>query len=147
MTDFRANTLDLLQQFMTAPEASLPGLLEGALSLDSKWSISHPINDLHGPVEVLEGFVLPLRHALSHVRRRDEIFIGGQNIRQPGGTWCASIAHYVGNFAGVLMGITPSERLAFLRTGEFYRIDDGKITEAKIILDFVDLMRQAGRMP
>ena len=35
----------------------------------------------------------------------------------------------------------------FLRYGEFYRIEDGKIAEAVILLDLLDLLRQAGRMP
>jgi predicted ester cyclase len=39
------------------------------------------------------------------------------------------------------------DRLVFLRSGEFYRIENGRIAEAKIILDLPDLMRQAGHVP
>jgi predicted ester cyclase len=57
------------------------------------------------------------------------------------------VTHYFGNFEAPLFGIAPSDHLAFLRSGEFYRIEDGRIAEAKLIIDFLDLMRQAGRLP
>ena len=64
------------------------------------------------------------------------------------GRWCATVSHYVGNFSGAFAGISPSDHLAFLRTGEFYQLDEtDKIALARIILDLPDLMRQAGRMP
>ncbi len=147
MADDRGAVRSVLCGLLTVPEAELPGVLAAHLTADSRWSISHPINDLRGPGEVLEGLILPLRRAVRHARRRDEIFIGGANRRAVGGDWMASITHYVGNFQNPLIGISPSDRLVFLRSGEFYRIEGGKIAEAKIILDFVDLMRQAGRMP
>jgi predicted ester cyclase len=118
------------------------GLAEGVL-----WEVSAPLPALHGPEAVAEGFLAPLRAALSGLHRRDEILIGGMNRRAQGGYWCAAITHYAGNFTGPLWGIAPSGHLAFLRAGEFYRIEDGRIAQARIILDLPDLMRQAGRMP
>lgn len=147
MTDDRGAVRAGLCAFLTAPEAELAGLGRAHLTPDCVWSVSHPIEELIGPEAVVEGFVLPLRRALHHARRRDEIFIGGANRRANGGQWMAATAHYVGNFHSPLVGILPSTRLAFLRTGEFYRIEGGRIAEAKIILDLIDLMRQARRMP
>ncbi|WP_209000612.1 ester cyclase [Labrenzia sp. DG1229] len=106
------------------------------------------MNRLAGREEVRDGFFLPLREAFSHVRRRDEIFIGGPNRRSPGGHWIAAVTHYLGNFENPLFGVKPSNNLVFLRSGEFYRVEpDGRISEAKIIVDLIDLMRQAGRFP
>ena len=37
--------------------------------------------------------------------------------------------------------------MVFLRSGEFYRIENGRIAEARLIIDFLDLLRQIGRFP
>ena len=95
-----------------------------------------------------ERFLGPLNQALSGPTRRDILFLGGQNIRESGGYWIASVCHYVGRFSAPFLDVLPSDHLAFLRSGEFFRItEDGRISEAKIIFELVDLMRQAGRMP
>jgi predicted ester cyclase len=80
------------------------------------------------------------------VTRRDEIFIGGRT-RRGEGDWVAALTHYVGNFSGSWLGIEPHHHLVFLRSGEFYRLEQSKISEAKIMIDFIDLLRQVGRMP
>ncbi|EKE43113.1 hypothetical protein OCGS_2704 [Oceaniovalibus guishaninsula JLT2003] len=108
---------------------------------------SHPFGTFRGRDAAIDGLIRPLGRALSHMRRRDEIFIGGANRRQTGGAWVASVTHYVGTFAAPLAGLRPSDRLAFLRSGEFHRIEDGRIVQSRIVLDLPDLMRQAGRFP
>jgi predicted ester cyclase len=139
MTDFRRDTLSILH-------AVLQGNTLG-IAPHCSWQVSSPLNPLIGGDAVRDGFAAPLRSAFTGLHRRDEIFIGGQNRRDVGGVWCAGVTHLVGNFTAPLWGIAPSNRLAFLRMGEFYRVDDGLITDARIILDLPDLMRQAGRHP
>jgi predicted ester cyclase len=140
MTDPRAEILHALRQLAN-------GAATDALAPDCLWQVSSPLAPMTGPAAVREGFFAPLRAAFTGLHRRDEIFIGGPNRRDAGGIWCASVGHYVGNFTGRLWGIAPSGHLAFLRAGEFYRIEGGRILQAYIILDLPDLMRQAGRMP
>ncbi|RVT85716.1 hypothetical protein DXV76_08180 [Rhodobacteraceae bacterium CCMM004] len=147
MTDYRAATQALLSEALFAPEAQLGQAVDRAYSRDAEMHLSAPGGRLTGPEAIAEGFYLPLRRALSHARRRDEIFIGGENRRDYGGTWVAAVTHYVGNFTAPFWGVQPSDRLAFLRAGEFYRIEGGRIAEARIILDLPDLMRQTGRFP
>lgn len=147
MTDYRKSAYDFINGILHLNERDLVQRLRDGLTPDCQWDMSHPINGLRGPDEVAEGFFLPLQRALNHVHRRDEIFIGGQNRRAEGGKWIASITHYVGNFCQPFLGIRPSDHLAFLRAGEFYRLEKGRIAQARIILDLPDLMRQAGRMP
>lgn len=144
---YRALARNILIDLLRAPEAELPALAARTLTDDAVFDLNHPIDACVGPTEILERFVLPLRRALSHVYRRDEIFIGGPNRRSEGGTWVAAVTHYVGNFRQGLWGISPSDRLVFLRSGEFYRLDGGRIAKARIILDLPDLMRQAGGFP
>ncbi|MBO6957287.1 MAG: ester cyclase, partial [Rhizobiales bacterium] len=144
MTDFRANAHTFLNMLVRAPESVLTDLVHEHLAPDCNWELSHPINRLVGPDAVLDGFLRPLRNALTRVQRRDEIFIGGDNRREEGGQWVASVTHYLGNFDAPFLGIEPSHHLMFLRAGEFYRIDDGLITKARIILDIPDMIRQCG---
>lgn len=143
MSDFRSKTRAGLACLLdpSAGEAAL------VLAEDAVFDIAHPVNRLAGRADIERGFYAPLRCALAHVRRRDEIFIGGTNIRAEGGTWIACLTHYVGTFTAPLFGLAPSGKLAFLRAGEFYRIEAGRITRARILIDLPDLARQSGRNP
>lgn len=142
MADLRLEIIEFLRAVLRNP-----GLSAGRLSADCRWDVSAPLDQMIGPDAVENQFLAPLRTAFSGLHRRDEIFIGGANRRAEGGFWCAAVTHYVGNFVAPLWGIAPSGHLAFLRAGEFYRIDEGRITVARIILDLPDLLRQCGRMP
>ena len=146
MNDLRADAHGFLNRLISAPDTELGALAAENLTPYTVWDIAFPINRLEGVDAVLEGLVMPLRRALPQIRRRDEIFIGGPNRRGPG-DWVAAITHYVGNFTAPLVGIAPNDRMVFLRSGEFYRIEDGRIAEARLIIDFLDLLRQIGRFP
>lgn len=147
MTDHRAGIRTALNALLTADRGELSALAEAYLTEDVVWDVAAPVGRLVGRAAVVEGFFLPLRTGLSHVRRRDEIFIGGPNRRDYGGDWVAAVTHYVGTYNQPLFGMPCGEWLAFLRSGEFYRVLDGRIAEAKILPDFADLLRQARLMP
>ena len=147
MTDYRAHTHTFLHALVRAPEAVLRDMAHEYLAPDCVWEVSHPINRLEGPDAVVDGFLIPLRSALTRLQRRDEIFIGGDNRREEGGTWVASVTHYLGNFDAPFLDLPPSYHLMLVRSGEFYRLDDGLITKARIIIDIPDMIRQTGINP
>ncbi|GGB53618.1 polyketide cyclase [Roseibium aquae] len=148
MTDFRQAPHTFLNALFGPRTGPKDPDLSEFLTPCSTWHLAAPGQVLTGTDQVLEGFIKPLKTALSEVRRRDEIFIGGPNRRPPGGQWIASLTHYVGNFEAPLFGLAPSHHLVFLRAGEFYRIEeDGRISEARILFDLIDLMRQTRRFP
>jgi len=151
MAGFRERAHGGLTALMAADDADIGTIARDLIAEETVWEVSAPVERLEGRAAVIEGFVRPLRAALTACRRRDEIFIGGRNVRAAGGDWCASVTHYVGNFEAPLWGVRPSRHLAFLRAGEFYRLDGApgaeEIVEARLILDLPDLMRQAGRPP
>lgn len=148
MDDFRRAPNRFLNRLFSSEDTNLTDLVAGNVTADSVWDLADPGGTLTGVEHIIEGFVRPLKTALAHVRRRDELFIGGPNRRATGGHWIASVTHYVGNFTAPLFGVMPSNHLVFFRSGEFYRINpDGRISEAKILFDLLDLMRQAGRFP
>jgi len=147
MTDFRLKIQHALSEILSDDLATSRQNASDVIASDSVWDLAHPLGQVTGRDAILQSFYGQLRTALEHVRRRDEIFIGGDNIRDNGGTWVASLCHYVGTFRQSLFGVAPNGRLVFLRSGEFYRIQNGKIVEAKIIFDLPDLARQCGRLP
>ena len=147
MADFRSETRRGLDQLFACADSDLAAGVAAILADSAVFDLAHPLPQARGIEAILDSFVRPLRTALRHVRRRDEIVIGGKNIRAPGGHWVVILTHYVGVFDAPLFGLEPSGRLAFLRSGEFYRVERGRITEAKIIFDLPDLARQSGRNP
>lgn len=144
---YRAYARNILTGLWQTPASDLPRYLTRAFGDDAVFDMNHPINSLSGVEAILTGFVAPMKSSFAHLYRRDELFIGGPNRRESGGTWIAAFCHYVGTFVRPFLGISPTDRLVFLRSGEFYRVDGDRITQARIILDLPDLMRQAGGNP
>lgn len=140
---FRQNLCDL----WACPADELPGRVERLFAPGGRGAVAHPINDIVSGEDFQERFCLPLRRAFTQTRRRDELFISGENRRDVGGYWVAAFCHYVGNFNAPLFGIQPHHHLSFLRSGEFYRVENGRIVDFRIICDFVDLLRQTGKSP
>lgn len=147
MHSIKVKTHDFLNTLLRGDDAAMRQTCARMLHPDCAYEISHPVGRLTGIEAIINGFIRPLRAALRHVYRRDEIFIAGTNRRAEGGAWMASVTHYVGSFDAAFFGIFPSARLAFLRAGEFYQVENDQIIQARIILDLPDLMRQAGRDP
>lgn len=146
MPSYRNALRPALNTLFTCPLSELEAA-SSVIAPEVTWDMCAPINRVEGRKAVIEQVILPLRTAITGLHRRDEIFIGGDNIREPGGQWVGAVSHYVGTFNAPLWGIPASNRVVFLRAGEFYRVENGQITEAKVIVDLIDLMRQAGLQP
>jgi hypothetical protein len=146
MTDFRATTLDRLRALAGAADADLPAALAEHCHPDVRWRVAHPVGEVHGTADIADAWFRPLRRAFPRLSRRDEIVIGGVSTTGSG-HWVATLGHVVGSFETPFLGVSASSKLAFLRVGEFYRIEDGRIAEAVILPDLLDLMRQSGRFP
>ncbi len=125
-------------------DATLAAALASRLQPDCVWHAAHPIGDLTGAEAIAAGWFAPLRQALPLAMRRDEIVLGGVS-RTGSGAWLACLGHLVGNLVAPLFGASPHGKLVFLRIGEFYRLADGRIAEAYVLPDVVDLWRQTGR--
>ena len=68
----------------------------------------------------------------------------GCSIDGGAGRWVTCIGHCVGTFRAPLSGIPACGEPVWLRFGEFCRVAGGRIAEARILLNLVDLARQAG---
>ncbi len=145
-TDWRPRMQAALDHLLRCPDEALPEVAQGLIAPEATLDLAAPLPRVTGPCAVVEGWLRPLRRAFGGVHRRELLFLGGRNTRGPG-RWIAALTHYVGQFQAPFCGLAPSGHLSFLRAGEFYRIEDGQILEAKILFDLPDLMRQAHRFP
>lgn len=146
MTDDRRLVHDALRAMADRDDATARRALEAIAAPASRWNVAHPVETLTGAEAIWMQWLAPLRRALPGFMRRDELVLGGRS-RTGSGDWVATLGHYVGNFTAPLFGIAPHGRLSFLRIGEFYRLEQGRIVEARILPDLLDLILQTGRMP
>ena len=121
-----------------------PQALAGLYHPGIEWHGPHPINDLVGCEAVVEGFWRPFLAALPDLERRDDIVIAG-GFR--GGLWVGATGCYTGTFARDWLGIEPTGGVLNVRYGEFSRMESGRVRESYVLLDILDVLRQAGRWP
>jgi predicted ester cyclase len=157
----KADVWGLIQRL---PGPDMAAALNEQVQPDAAWHVFHPINELTGTAAVLDGLYGPLQSALRGLERRTDLFFAGHWQSPPEGEvgysppqargegwWATSIGHYIGTFEQPWLGIPATGEPAVLRFGEFYRWEPrpagkgGFITEARVLLDIVDLARQAGR--
>ena len=111
---------------------------------DCQFEVFHPFNTLKGLDEAAEKFWLPLRSAFPDYEQRIAMVLGGE---YEGRSMASSWGHVMGTFDAPLVGIPATRGLAFLSFGFNAIVRDGKIAKAYVLLDLVDLMRQAGFYP
>jgi predicted ester cyclase len=124
----------------TKPD-SLADLVTVYSHQDIAWYGPHPINDLQGVDALISRFWRPLLRSLPDVQRRSDILMGGRFAEKD---WVCATGYFTGTFAEDWLDIPATGREANIRFGEFCAVKDGKIIETYIILDVLDVMRQAG---
>jgi predicted ester cyclase len=120
------------------------GAIRELYHADVDWHGPHPINRLSGADRVISGFWAPLLGALPDLERRDDIFIANSFN---GGDWVGATGYLTGTFETTWLGIPATGGVINIRYGEFSRIEAGKVCEVYLILDLLDVMRQAGCWP
>ncbi len=155
---------DVWQLLQGLPGPRMQQTLQQHLGPQARWHVSHPINELTGADAVAEQFYGPLQAAFPDLERRCDLFFAGRWQSPPEGAvghsppdvrgegwWATTTGHYLGTFKRPWLGIAPTGEPAALRFGEFYRWrpgapgQPGRVTEARVLLDIVDLARQAGQ--
>ena len=117
-------------------------------SQDFAATVCHPVNELAGYSQYQAKFLTPSANSFTDLERRVDLFFAGHwDGRCCGGAgiWVTLHGHLAGRFSKPLWGIEPSDKLTYLRIGEFYRVDQDQIVEARVIVDLVDLARQTGK--
>ncbi|PTX55533.1 SnoaL-like polyketide cyclase [Litoreibacter ponti] len=108
-------------------------------------NVAHPVNDLSGPEGVIAGFLDPLLRAFEGLYYRPDISIGGNSF--DGSAWTSGMGYLVGTFRRDWLGIAPTDQLAYIRIGDFHRMENGQAVESYIYLDLPELLMQIGRYP
>lgn len=132
---------DFWQQIDAATTDDLPKVAATVLADDVAWTGFHPFNALAGLDAVVDRWWRPLRAAFPDVRRETYILLGGSF---DGKDWVSATGCFVGTFAADWVGIPATGRETSIRWGEFCAVRDGRIVEDYLLLDLVDVMRQAG---
>ena len=105
---------------------------------------SHPINTASDGTGYASDIIAPIMAAFSGCTRQNYIVLAGEYL---GTEWVTSTGYFYGHFHQPLFGIPPSHKLAFLRFGEFHRVENGKIVETHVYLGFAELIIALGLWP
>ena len=111
------------------------------LSPQIHWFGPHPINSITGSRALEFSLYSPLFDAFPDLRRRTDVFFAESF---EGSEWISATGYLIGTFSREWLGIPAHGKTAYIRFGEFSRMEEGKITETRILFDLVDLLRQVG---
>ncbi len=141
----RESVFRRLHDLAEAKPAELAVHLNTLAHPGAAWRVSHPMNTLLGLEAVAAQVYGPLKQAMPDLERRDVIFLGGVYQDR---SYIATIGHYYGTMRGDWLGIPATGKAIYLRYGEIYHVDaDGKVLQANLLWDVLDVMRQAGVWP
>ena len=135
---------DRFQAIAEAPPAGLAAALARAYHPDAAWRGAHPLNELVGLARIEAVVWQPLRHSLPDLERRDTILVAGE---YGGHDFVGAVGRYCAVFRNDWLGIPATGRPITLRFGEFHRLRDGLIVQSSVLIDILDLIRQAGVWP
>lgn len=116
---------------------------------DCHIQLAFPFTPLSGSDALVDTVYRPLIDAVPDLERRDFILMGGSS-QGDGSTdeaWVGCGGHYVGVFERPWLDIPPTQHIMAMRYHEFFRFEDGVITEMQALWDIPQLMMQANTWP
>lgn len=134
----------LLDKLANASLATLDKVLSEVYHPDAHWRGSHPMNEKHGLGEISEQVWQPLLRSFPDLERRDTIFIGGN---YEGRDYVGAVGCYTGTFKQPWLDISATGGIIYMRYGEIHQVLDGKIIQSTVLIDVLDVIRQAGFWP
>ena len=126
-------------------DAGIRKALAALSSPDAVFRLAHPFGDMHGAEAFYENALAVLKAAWPDVERRDWLVMAGED--EAAVAWVGCGGHFVGTFAAPFLDIPPTGHLVHMRFHEFYRFENGKITEMQALWDIPEVMMQAGAWP
>src|SRR5215211_1835369 len=103
---------DALASLAKAPSLDTQAALQQLFEPGALYFANHPFNDLVGPQAVAEKIWVPLKESFRHLRRSDDMFIGGNF---GGADWISATGHLHGAFMQDFLGIPATGNWAHLR--------------------------------
>lgn len=111
---------------------------------DMKLHVSYPLNEINGLDEIQSKYWKVLSKSMKNIERKT--FIEFQSEYE-GKEWIAATGYFVGRFESSLLDIPATGKTLYLRFTELVQLEGNKISDYYIILDFLDVMNQAGVNP
>lgn len=105
----------------------------------------YPFETLASPDRIIPEIYAPLNAAIPDLERRDTIVMAGESA--DGSDWVGCCGYYTGSFEKPWLDIPATGHQVSLRFHEFYRLENGKITEVQAVWDIPELMMQANAWP
>ncbi len=127
-----------------APE-SVQATIQQLFSPNATIHMCYPFGDLSDGNAYFTQCLAPLNQAIPDLERRDMILLAGTTPE--GQDWIGAMGNYMGTFLSPFLDIPPTGHLVHMRYHEFYRVDNGMITEMQAIWDIPELMMQASAWP
>lgn len=137
----KKSLLSFTESIRGASPENIADILKTYFHDDMVWHGPVPIGTLNGISEVADKFWKPFLTSFPDIWRRNDILFG-DGIESP--QWTASTGYITTVFCRDWLGIPATGNVAYIRFGEFCRFVDGKIKTVYILLDILDVMRQAG---
>lgn len=134
--------MSIISEFYRALQGN-GSLTDSALN-DVKLHVSYPINDVTGLEQIQSEYWQVLTNSLQDIERKP--FIEFESEYQ-GKQWVAATGYFVGTFNKALLDIPATGKTLYLRFTELVQLEQGKVSDYYIILDFLDAMNQAGVNP
>lgn len=126
--------------------AELEAVLEAHLTPDYEMRSVYPFREVSGARAAAGTVWGPMKRALCHMQRRQDIFVAGDNEFSDE-IWVMSMGHFMGLFDEDWLGIPRTGKMASLRYAEFVCVKENKIAKTGLFLDLLGLMHQAGVYP
>ncbi|MEM7277209.1 MAG: ester cyclase [Pseudomonadota bacterium] len=147
---FRVRTYwEALDQTGASLTASDLRALTGA---STKWFGPDPINTLDNADAFVADYWSELLQAFPGLQRQIHIVIGGASQGTVDGKndyrqWVGGTGVFNAIFENDYLGIPANGRAVEIRWGEFCRFENDEIADVYFLLDYIDLMEQAGVSP
>ena len=126
-------------------ESPVRAALGEVFAADATLKLCHPFGTLSGPEALYDIAYGPLLAAMPDLERRDMIIMAGTTPE--GQDWIGTMGNYMGTHLAPWLGIPATGHLTHMRFHEFFRVDDGRITEMQAIWDIPEVMVQARAWP
>ena len=140
----KAIYLKFLESFEVREAGAIRKAVSEHFDITAKVNASHPINEAADGTGYYTDIIAPVMEAFQGCRRQNYVVIGGEYL---GTEWVTSTGYFYGHFSKPLCGIPASGKQAFLRFGEFHRMEDGKTVESHVYLGFAELIIALGLWP
>lgn len=145
MSDLKSALAAFRRATATFEADTVQSALKETFTPDTTLHLCHPFGDQTGHQAYFDTCLAPLHIAMPDLERREMILIAGTTPE--GQDWVASMGSYMGTFTAPFLGIPPTGHLAHMRFHEYFKLEDGRVTELQMIWDIPELMMQAGAWP